>query len=825
MIRQSINIIVSVIITFSFCAFDFDDVLISSLEENQQIEAYLNTARNFKLTNIDSSTLYALKAVNISENENLPDEFTESSILLSECYEAKNDIEKSIDVLEKGIEYNRGKSDENQVKLMLKLGDIEFKTGDYAAALLNYNKAIEINSKIDDPLKQGEILNNIGIVYKLKGEYSEALNYHLNALRTYEKNEFKPGIAESLGNIGNVNESLSDYEKALENYSKALVIFRELKDEKQIANSLMNIGVIYFQTGRRDEALKNFLDAYDISSRIGDSITESYSLNNIAYVYDDLGNYKEAINYYKKAYRTADNSGNKWGMANTLNNMASVYNAIKNYNSALQSVNSALEIAQKIEAKDLVMESYKVISDIYESQGKYDKALEYHKLYKTANDSIFAFENQRKIADANVKYETEKKENEISELKIGRQDRIIIFAAVVVVLISIIALINFALYRQKKKSSEYLKNVIDSLTHPFIVYDVFSGKNELLNKAAKNSDSPYFKFIKSSGDNFAPFTKKKIIEKRESCSVEYEEESGSKVMYFEFYGFPIFNKKMNVAKIIEYAVNTTENKEAINRIKTAFERERELNELKSNFISSTSHEFRTPLATLFSSVELIQHYDKTNSSDKKEYHLGRIKDIVVYMTKMLDNILTINKADVNKIEFEPEIINLKMFCREILEDIVISASDKHLIDQVFEGGDKSVFVDPNLVRHILTNLLSNAIKYSPDGGKILFKTEVLDNSVRFTVRDEGIGIPKEDIDNLYQYFYRARNSKTISGTGLGLSIVKKSIEVHKGTIELTSREGEGTTFVVTLPTNKNLVKATFSNKNRLITADEKDSSY
>lgn len=177
------------------------------------------------------------------------------------------------------------------------------------------------------------------------------------------------------------------------------------------------------------------------------------------------------------------------------------------------------------------------------------------------------------------------------------------------------------------------------------------------------------------------------------------------------------------------------------------------------------------------------------------------------MTKMLDNILMINKAEVEKVEFEPEIINLKSLCSEILEDVIIAASNNHFIDQIMEGNTDRVFIDPNLTRHVLTNLLSNAIKYSPDGGKILFKTEAMEDKIIFTIRDEGIGIPADDKKNLYQYFFRARNTSAIPGTGLGLSIVKKSVEVHNGKIEFSSIENVGTTFIVTLPANtKNYIQ-------------------
>ncbi|OGU36492.1 MAG: hypothetical protein A2068_05850 [Ignavibacteria bacterium GWB2_35_6b] len=380
-------------------------------------------------------------------------------------------------------------------------------------------------------------------------------------------------------------------------------------------------------------------------------------------------------------------------------------------------------------------------------------------------------------------------------------ENMIFYLIVLSIIISVATVIIFILYKKKKESLFSLNGIINSLTHPFIVYDIFTGAYEILNSAVKEKNSPYQKHIIDERINFVPYTKEKIIESRNPVSVEYEEIIDGQKKYFECFGFPVFNDNGNVSKIVEYAVDITEKKEAVDKIKSAFVREKELNELKSNFISSTSHEFRTPLATLFSSVELIEHYDKTKSDEKKYYHLSRIKDIVKYMTKMLDNILMINKAEVDKIEFEPELINLRYLCSEILEDIIIAASNNHFIDQIMEGNTDRVFIDPNLTRHILTNLLSNAIKYSPDGGKILFKTEVMEDKVVFTIRDEGIGIPADDAKNLFQYFFRARNSRAIPGTGLGLSIVKKSIEVHNGSIRFKSIEKEGTTFIVTLPAN------------------------
>ncbi|MBU2493578.1 MAG: tetratricopeptide repeat-containing sensor histidine kinase [Bacteroidetes bacterium] len=783
----------------------------NDLINKQNLNFYLTAAENHFNSNTDSSLYYALKAANISADENLAEEFTEASILASSCYAKLNNIKKSKDILEKALRVDfLNENDSNKVNLLIKLGDINFDTGNYSGSLSAYNEALVICQLNSYLLKHGTLLNNIGIVHKFKGDYAEAIEYHLSALKIYENIKYNPGIAASLGNIGNVNESLNDYGKALQNYLRVLEISRELNDSVKIANSLMNIGVVYFSIDKKKEALSNFLTAYEIAAETDNGLIKSYCLNNIAYVQNDLGNYSESIKFYKKAYESSEDAGDKWGMANTLNNLASVYLSSSENQAALNSANDGLIIAEKINAKDLQLESYKILSEVHENNSDFSKSLEYFKLYKSMNDSLFAEENREKIIDANVKYDIEKKEKEINELKLTQQERIFIFSTVTISLLLIISAIFYFLYRQKRKSELFLKNILNSFTHPFIVYDVLTNSNELHNKAALESKSPYLKFNDGNNRHFFPYTADKIIETKKPFVIEFEDNINGERIFFECFGFPIINKKSEVEKIIEYAVDITDKKEAVNKIKSAFERERELNELKSNFISSTSHEFRTPLATLFSSVELIQHYDKTKSADKKLYHLGRIKDIVLYMTNMLDNILTINKADVDKIEFKPEIINIKSFCSEILEDIIISATDKHLIDQIFEGENENVFLDPNLLRQILTNLLSNAIKYSPDGGKILFKTEIQKNKIIFSIRDEGIGIPKEDIKNLYQYFFRAKNSKTISGTGLGLSIVKKSVEVHKGTIELTSNEGEGTTFVVTLPTDKSLVNITNS---------------
>ena len=233
----------------------------------------------------------------------------------------------------------------------------------------------------------------------------------------------------------------------------------------------------------------------------------------------------------------------------------------------------------------------------------------------------------------------------------------------------------------------------------------------------------------------------------------------------------------------------------------ALERERELRELKSDFVSMASHEFRTPLTTIFSSAELLQHYSQTWPEDKKLKHYNRIEAAVKRMTKLLDDVLLYSKAESGKLEFNPKPLVLKNFCSDLVEEIQLGIGENHKLNFVYLGPCNNACMDEKLLLHILTNLLTNAIKYSPQDTTVLFGCSCENQEVIFEIKDEGIGIPPEDQKRLFESFHRAKNVGAIPGTGLGLAIVQKSVELHGGRITCTSEVGVGTTFRVTLPLN------------------------
>lgn len=239
-------------------------------------------------------------------------------------------------------------------------------------------------------------------------------------------------------------------------------------------------------------------------------------------------------------------------------------------------------------------------------------------------------------------------------------------------------------------------------------------------------------------------------------------------------------------------------------IHKALEKEKELSELKSRFVSMVSHEFRTPLATTLFSADLLESFSSKWPEEKRLTHIHRIQNAVHRMTQLLDDVLLVGKAEAGKLEFNPAPMNLEAFCQEIVEDLQLTDDRQHTLNFVSQGVCTRAYLDEKLLRHILSNLLSNAIKYSPQGTTVLFELarethQEHGEVVIFRIQDRGIGIPQEDQARLFETFHRAKNVGTIPGTGLGLTIVKRSVELHGGQIAVESEVGMGTTFIVMLP--------------------------
>lgn len=230
----------------------------------------------------------------------------------------------------------------------------------------------------------------------------------------------------------------------------------------------------------------------------------------------------------------------------------------------------------------------------------------------------------------------------------------------------------------------------------------------------------------------------------------------------------------------------------------ALEKEKELSEIKSRFVSMASHEFRTPLSTVLSSAALVSKYLQADDQDKRERHINRIKDSVKHMNDLLEDFLSLGKLEEGRVSVSAEDIYIRNFLDETAEEIRTLAKPGQEI-AILYSGDDSFSTDPRLLKNILLNLLGNAIKFSPPQSTVQLNAVVSASMLVVAVKDEGIGIAEEDQPYLFSSFYRGRNAVNIPGTGLGLHIVKRYVEMLGGTLQLESSIGKGTSVTVSFP--------------------------
>jgi len=230
----------------------------------------------------------------------------------------------------------------------------------------------------------------------------------------------------------------------------------------------------------------------------------------------------------------------------------------------------------------------------------------------------------------------------------------------------------------------------------------------------------------------------------------------------------------------------------------ALSQEKEFSELKSRFVTMASHEFRTPLSTILSSAALIGKYSKEDQQDKRDKHIKKIKSSVAHLTGILNDFLSLSKLEENKVNAKRVYVDINALCLEVIEEVSALIKGQK-IEHTIDGDLFNVSTDPRIMKNILFNLVSNALKYSPPEGVIKCTVTRTGDKMNLVVSDNGIGIPEDEQKHLFERFFRASNVENIQGTGLGLNIVKQYVNLLDGEITFKSKEGEGTTFSISLP--------------------------
>ena len=246
-------------------------------------------------------------------------------------------------------------------------------------------------------------------------------------------------------------------------------------------------------------------------------------------------------------------------------------------------------------------------------------------------------------------------------------------------------------------------------------------------------------------------------------------------------------------------VDISHRKQAEAELHRTVAREKELSQLKSNFVSMVSHEFRTPLGIIQSSAELLRDFHERMRSDERREQVESISRNTRRMAGMMEEVLVLSRLEAGKLIFEPAALDLNIFCRRVVDEVLSATSRRCLIELSLDSIPTEAQADERLLGHIFTNLLSNAVKYSEAGATVHFTVARNGHDAVCVIRDEGIGISEEDQQEVFNAFHRGSNVGTRPGTGLGLLLVKRCAELHGGKVQLNSKIGEGTTVTVKIP--------------------------
>ncbi len=743
----------------------------------------------------------------------------------------------------------------------------------YEKAAEYFRKARLIYEKMGVKKGIAKCLKGEGAVWSNYSDFERAIGLLQRAEEIYVNIGFEKGIAKIHNSMGVVMQNWGKLESALQHYKIALKYFEKMNDKWNMLNMYLHIGDIYRLKKQYLSAYKEIKKAEKLGKQVKHKKLQSIIYSNLGEVMYDMGKYDSALYYQNLALPLKYQVGDRRRIAISLLDIVKINYKEKHYNKALKNAEKALVYAKQINANDLIMELYHLISDIYKEKHYYKKAYQYLLKYNKLHEIVFNEESRKQVNEFEVKYEAARKEKEyailkktnaLNKLALNKEKESRFYMIILTSFILLLALItiffinyrnrlsrkNYALLTRKNKEITQQKNQLAKLNDELVIsreryrsivenatigmYQttpdgkiLFANKTllamlgyteEELKRIDLNKEKKGRKKFISMLEQQEIITGREDLWQRADGSEMWVNESAwiirnssGNIEYYEGIVEDITKRKFAEQEAEKSRLELEKKNKELQRINIELEKARseavKANMAKSQFLANISHEIRTPLNSIIGFTELLT--SKISDPVSRNF-INSIKTSSNSLLGLINDILDLSKIQAGKLELVYEPVYIPKLINEINQIFypqIESKGLKFLVSDNITDQNSNLFLDLVRIRQVLFNVIGNAIKFTEKGEVNVNLSIDLCNdneklyNLTITVSDTGIGIPIENLTNIFESFEQAKSNmkKNYLGTGLGLSITKKLVEIMGGKIEVQSKKDIGSTFKIFLP--------------------------